>query len=110
SEAADLTVRLGGGPRSAARCESAPSLGRKRKQKVMTTIETATVSRAFRALSLDDLRRVAPSVFAEQARPGVSSRYTFVSTAQVVDLLRGEGWEPVKATQQRVRLENRQGF
>lgn len=61
-------------------------------------------------MSLDDLRRVAPSVFAEQARPGVSSRYTFVSTAQVVDLLRGEGWEPVKANQQRVRLENRQGF
>ncbi|ACB77731.1 DUF932 domain-containing protein [Opitutus terrae] len=76
----------------------------------MTTIETAPSSRVFRALSLDDLRRVAPSVFAEQARPGVSSRYTFVSTAQVVDLLRGEGWEPVKANQQRVRLENRQGF
>jgi Domain of unknown function (DUF932). len=76
----------------------------------MTTIETAPSSRVFRALSLDDLRRVAPSVFAEQARPGVSSRYAFVSTAQVVDLLRDEGWEPVKANQQRVRLENRQGF
>lgn len=76
----------------------------------MTTVETAPTSRAFRALSLDDLRRVAPSVFAEQARPGVSARYTFVSTAQVVDLLHGEGWEPVLARQQRVRLSDRQGF
>ncbi|HEY0947105.1 MAG TPA: DUF932 domain-containing protein [Opitutaceae bacterium] len=40
----------------------------------------------------------------------MSGRYTFVSTAQVVDLLHGEGWEPVLARQQRVRLANRQGF
>lgn len=71
---------------------------------------TVNDPRASTALSLDDLRRNAPSVFAENARPGVSSRYTFVSTAQVVDLLRGEGWEPVLARQQRVRLPERQGF
>lgn len=67
-------------------------------------------TRTFRALSLDDLRRRAPSVFAETARPGVSSRYTFVSTAEVVRLLRDEGWEPVNAHQQRVRLAPREGF
>ena len=67
-------------------------------------------TRTFRALSLDDLRRRAPSIFAENARPGVSSRYTFVSTSDVVDLLRDEGWEPVSAHQQRVRLAPRQGF
>lgn len=71
---------------------------------------TTTDPRAYHALSLDDLRRNAPSVFAENARPGVSSRYTFVSTAQVIDLLQGEGWEPVLARQQRVRLPDRQGF
>ncbi len=49
-------------------------------------------------------------MFAETARPGVSTRYTFVSTAQVVDLLDAEGWSPVRASQQRVRLENREGF
>ena len=65
---------------------------------------------AAKALSTDDLRRVAPSVFAESARPGVSSRYAFVSTSQVVALLQGEGWEPVKASEQRVRLESRVGF
>jgi hypothetical protein len=67
-------------------------------------------TRTFRALSLDDLRRRTPSVFAESARPGVSSRYTFVSTAEVVHLLRDEGWEPVNAHQQRVRLAPREGF
>lgn len=77
----------------------------------MNTIVATTPSRIpSKALSTDDLRRIAPSVFAETARPGVSTRYTFVSTAQVVDLLDAEGWSPVRASQQRVRLENRQGF
>lgn len=70
----------------------------------------ATPSPRFRALSSEDLRRAAPSVFAEHARPGVSARYTFVSTAQVVALLGAEGWLPVKASEQRVRLEDRIGF
>lgn len=78
----------------------------------MTTIAPVAPdpTRTFRALSLDDLRRRAPSVFAENARPGVSRRYTFVSTAEVVHLLRDEGWEPVNAHQQRVRLAPREGF
>ncbi len=78
----------------------------------MNTSDSVIVSpaRACKALSSDDLRRCAPSVFAEHARPGVSSRYTFVSTQQVVALLRAEGWEPVKASEQRVRLEDRIGF
>jgi hypothetical protein len=71
---------------------------------------TVTPARVFRALSSDDLRHCAPSIFAEHARPGVSSRYTFVSTQQVVALLGAEGWEPVKASEQRVRLEDRIGF
>ncbi len=71
---------------------------------------TIDAPRTYPALSLDDLRRTALSLFAENARPGVSRRYTSVSTAQVVDLLRGEGWEPVLARQQRVRLPERQGF
>ena len=78
----------------------------------MNTSDSVLVSptRAFKAFSSDDLRRCAPSVFADHARPGVSSRYTFVSTEQVVSLLSAEGWEPVKATEQRVRLESRIGF
>ncbi len=78
----------------------------------MNSIESVPVApaRVFKALSSDDLRRCAPSVFAEHARPGVSTRYTFVSTAHVVALLGAEGWEPVRASEQRVRLENRIGY
>jgi hypothetical protein len=78
----------------------------------MNSIESVTLApaRVFKALSSDDLRRCAPSVFAEHARPGVSARYTFVSTAQVVALLGAEGWEPVRASEQRVRLEDRIGY
>ena len=77
----------------------------------MNTIVATTSTRLpSRMLSTDELRRIAPSIFAETARPGVSRRYTFVSTAQVVGLLEAEGWSPVRATEQRVRLENRQGF
>ena len=102
-------VRLGWGPRSAARC-TRPRWGAKIAV-TMNTIVPSTSSRILSTvLSLDDLRRVAPSVFAENAQPGVSSRYTFVSTAQVVSLLDAEGWAPVRASQQRVRLEYRQGF
>lgn len=76
----------------------------------MNTIESVQSSRPIRALSLDQLRYIAPSIFAERPRPGVSQRYSFVSTAQVVDLLQGEGWEPVKATEQKVRIEQRAGY
>lgn len=78
----------------------------------MNSIESVPVApaRVFKALSSDDLRRCAPLIFAEHARPGVSARYTFVSTQQVVALLGAERWEPVKASEQRVRLEDRIGF
>lgn len=42
--------------------------------------------------------------------PGVSSRYTFVSTAHVIEILKAEGWDAVKAAEQRVRLKTRVGF
>lgn len=76
----------------------------------MNTIVATTSRIPSKALSPDELRRIAPSVFAETARPGVSTRYTFISTAQVVELLDAEGWSAVRASQQRVRLENREGF
>ena len=41
---------------------------------------------------------------------GVSDRYTFLPTAQIITRMREAGWAPVQADEQRVRLENRQGF
>ena len=58
----------------------------------------------------EQLRVLAPSIFAAQAMPGVSSRYAFVPTSQLVSPLRAAGWAPVSAVQQRVKLDERRGF
>ena len=52
----------------------------------------------------------APSIFASQAMPGVSSKYTFLPTSRIVDAMRSEGWKPIEAKQTRPRLEARRGF
>src|SRR5947207_7675404 len=58
----------------------------------------------------EQLRLLAPSVFAAQAMAGVSARYAFVPTAHLVGRLRDAGWAPVSAVQQRVKLDERRGF
>ena len=58
----------------------------------------------------DQLRVLAPSVFAAQPIPGVSSRCSFVPTAQLVSRLREAGWSPVSAVEQRIKIEERLGF
>ena len=57
-----------------------------------------------------ELRALAPSVFAGYAHAKVSQRYSFLPTATVVDGLRAEGWAPVWAGEQRIRTSDRQGF
>ena len=42
--------------------------------------------------------------------PNVSSRYTFVPTARIVDGLREHDWVPVDVEEQRIRNEARRGF
>ena len=52
----------------------------------------------------------APSIFAQTAMPGVSGRYTFLPTAQIVTAMRAEGWKPIEARQSRPRMEARRGY
>jgi hypothetical protein len=70
------------------------------------------VTRNFKATALDNetLRRQAPSIFAAEPMAGVSGKYTFVPTSQVVGELRAHQWLPVVAQEQRVRTEARRGF
>jgi hypothetical protein len=56
-------------------------------------------------LSDDDIRRIAPSVFAEAAHDSRSDRYRYYPTALVLDALRREGFLPVRAQQTRARSE-----
>jgi len=61
-------------------------------------------------LSDEQIKGQAPSVFAAAPQVGVSARYTFLPTSQIVTRMRVEGWAPVEVQQQCVRLEGRRGF
>jgi hypothetical protein len=62
------------------------------------------------ALTEDILRQRAPSVYAAGPMVGVSQRYAFVPTAQIVGELGQHGWVPVAVEEQRIRNEARRGF
>lgn len=58
-------------------------------------------------LTEDQLRRVAPSIFAEEAHDSRSQRYTYIPTISVLRGLQREGFEPFMVAQTRVRDESR---
>ena len=62
------------------------------------------------ALSEETLRQQAPSIFASGPMRGVSQKYTFVPTAEIVNGLREQNWVPVAVEEQRIRNEARRGF
>ena len=62
------------------------------------------------ALSDDTLRHQAPSIFAGEPMAGVSKRYTFVPTSQILAGLRKQAWVPVEVEEQRIRQEARRGY
>ena len=66
----------------------------------------------FKATALNDetLRTQAPSIFACGPMQGVSPKYTFVPTAELVAGLREHDWVPVNVEEQRIRNEARRGF
>jgi hypothetical protein len=70
------------------------------------------VTSNFKAEVLTDehLRLEAPSIFAREAKSGLGTRYTFVSTTEIISGLREKNWLPVNVEQQRVRIAKRFGF
>jgi hypothetical protein len=70
------------------------------------------VTSNFKAEALTDehLRLEAPSIFAREAMSGLSTRYTFVPTTEIIAGLREKNWLPVNVEQQRVRIAKRFGF
>ncbi len=67
-------------------------------------------------LDNDQLRSAAPSIFATQpwqgdsTHKGVSERYEFIPTIQVVEKMRSEGLIPIKAMQAKTRIEGKGDF
>lgn len=61
-------------------------------------------------LSDDQIRIVAPSIFADAPHASRSARYAYIPTAVVLADLRKEGFEPFMVAQTRVRQENRRDY
>lgn len=67
-------------------------------------------SREAEPMTLEQVRVAAPSVFANHAWDGVSNRYAFIPTIDVVNSLLAEGWNITRAKQQRVMLPEKTEF
>ncbi len=67
-------------------------------------------TRGAAALSDEELRQCAPSIFASQPIGTVSDRYSFLPTSSILRGMRENGWVPVRAEQQSVRTAARRGF
>lgn len=61
-------------------------------------------------LTNEAIRAMAPSVFAERPWHGMSERYAFIPTIAVVDSMRDNGFQPVKVSQARTRIEGKGEF
>lgn len=62
---------------------------------------------SYQALTDDQIRRQAPSVFAPAADLKMSDRYAYIPTSVILDGLRAEGFEPTVANQSMVRSQNK---
>lgn len=61
-------------------------------------------------LSNEELKRVAPSIFAETPYHGMSDRYAFIPTIKLVDALREMGLQPFYAVQAVARADDKKAF
>src|SRR5260370_39945684 len=76
------------------------------------SLNSNNISKARGAVAISDeeLRCLAPSIFASQPIEGVSDRYSFLPTSSILRGMRENGWVPVRAEQQSVRTAARRGF
>ena len=65
------------------------------------------VLRSDHPLSDEQIRTVAPSIFADAPHESRSQRYAYIPTATVLNELRKEGFQPFMVTQTRVRDEGK---
>ena len=68
------------------------------------------VARSDVPLSDDQMRRAAPSIFAEGKHVSRSERYTYIPTIEVLRGLRQEGFEPFMVAQSKSRIEGKTEF
>ena len=68
------------------------------------------VLRSEHPLSDEQIRAVAPSIFAQAPHGSRSDRYSYIPTATVLQELRGEGFQPFMVCQTRVRHDDRRDY
>ena len=68
---------------------------------------SAHTSRQFAPLTIDQLRRHAPSAFATEAHSSRSSLYTYIPTANVIEGMMQAGFQPMLAKQGGSRVEGK---
>lgn len=68
------------------------------------------VLRSNHPLSDDQIRAVAPSIFADTPHESRSERYSYIPTAAVLTELRKEGFQPFMVCQTHVRNEDRRDY
>ena len=74
---------------------------------LVSRFSRATRTGSDTPLSDDQIRQVAPSIFADAAHGSRSERYTYIPTIDVLNGLRREGFQPFFAAQTQVRKEDK---
>ncbi len=64
----------------------------------------------MQVLSNQQMQEIAPSIFAQQPWQKMSDKYRFIPTINVIDAMRENGFQPVKAMQSRTRIEGKGDF
>jgi len=64
----------------------------------------------IKPLTDEDIRRIAPSVFASAPHESRSQRYVHISTVNLLEAFRKEGFEPYSAKQNKSRKSDKTGF
>lgn len=70
----------------------------------------SNVLRSTTPLDDDQIRRVAPSIFASEAHASRSERYAYIPTIDVLNGLRKEGFEPFMVVQSKSRIPGKSEF
>jgi hypothetical protein len=72
--------------------------------------QTARFDGSARALTVEEMRKQAPSIFAVDAHESRSQRFRPIPTFDVLKGLEKEGWSPVAVSQNRTRMADRREF
>lgn len=76
----------------------------------MRGMKTTGELRSNSPLVNEAIIKAAPSIFAAEAHPSRSARYSYIPTSQVLDGLRKEGFFPFSVTEAKARREDKHGY